>query len=352
MQGMRFLRFSALLGLCAMTVALSAAAQSSATLVIPTKLVAGEPATLAVLDAEGRLVPGAKVEFSGGVELTTDETGRAVFTAPAQPGVITIRLAGAAFTTTVVLAADHPADELILDDVPGLVAVGNRFRVGGVGFRGEADGNAAHIGEQAAVVLASSPMELQLTPGPGAQPGQAKFRVEVGGQRTEPVSLTVVALEMSADKPSLAPKEKGKLTVRALGSYMRLELEVRNATPEIVRLRKGDVQRLLTSGGAENTATLNLEGRSAGEFSIAVRLVPRPAGLPDTDSALRHLLQAVRFAPNDDVRKRISRQVHRLERHPQDAPRVRNELERILSENSAGPFGRAVEAAWKALLKR
>jgi len=331
----------------------SAAADSGATLVIPTRLVAGMPATLAALDAEGRLLPGAKVEFSGGMELTTDETGRATFTAPEQPGVITIRLTGdAPHTTTVVLPADHPPDELILDDVPGLVTLGTRFRVGGYGFRGEADANSVHLGNGAAVILAASPMELLLTPGPGAEPGGAELRVEAGGRRTEPVSLTLVKLELSADKASLAPKEKGKLTVRVLGAYTRLELEARNATPEVVRMRKGNVQRLLTSGGESNTATLELEGRNAGNFSISVRLVPRPAGLPDTDSALRHLLQAVRLAPNDDLRQRLGRQAHRLERHPQDAPRVRNELERILSAHSAGEFGRAVEAAWKALLKR
>ena len=80
-------------------------------------------------------------------------------------------------------------------------------------------------------------------------------------------STTVVRLEVSADKPQLAPKEKGLLTVRAHGTLTRVELEARNLTPEIVRLRDGVVQRVTTKGGVENTATLRLEGRARGEYS-------------------------------------------------------------------------------------
>ncbi len=330
-----------------------AAQGTPATLVLPNQLAAGQPATLAVLDAEGRLVPGANVEFAGGVTFTTDATGRAVFTAPAERGVMTARLpGGAAANSTVLPASDHPENELVIDRVPGMVAVNDRFSVGGFGFRGEADANRALLGEQAAVVLAASPLELILIANPGTAPGATQLQLQVGERQTEAVSLTLVGFELTAEREQLAPKEKGNLTIRVLGTWQRLELEARNLTPEVVKLKNGNVQRVLSSGGNDNLATLALEGRRAGAYSISVWLVPRPSGLPDTETALRHLLQAVRLAPNEDLRERITRQIHRLERHPQDVGKVRLELERILGEDPSGPFGTAVEAAWKALLKR
>lgn len=322
------------------------------TVVLPSKLVAGERATLAVVDAQGKLASGVAVDM-GGVTLVTDETGRATFNAPKQPGVVTAMLpGGTSATSTVVLPGEHPSDELVVDDAPGMVALGSRFRVGGYGFRGEADANAVTIGTHPAIVLAASPMELLVTPGPASQPGLAEMRIDVAGRTTGSFQVTLVGIEMTADRPQLAPKEKARLTVRALGTWQKIELEARNLTPEIVKLRGGDVQRIKTRGGAENVATLRLEGRRHGDFSISVRLMPRPVGLPDTDAALRHLMRALPLAPDDVLRERIQRQVHRLERHAQDVARVRNELERILGEGTEGEFGRAVEAAWKALLKR
>ncbi len=331
----------------------AAVAGAGHTIVIPSKLAAGQRATLAVVDGEGKLAAGVTVEFSGGMALTTDATGRASFTAPEQAGVVTVRLSdGSSATSSVLRAGDHPGDELILDDVPTMVATGGRFSVSGYGFRGDADENVVLVGNHPAIVLAASPMELLLTPNPAAEPGPAEFRIETGEGKAVTFSTTVVRLELSAEKEQLAPKEKGKLTVRARGTLQRVEIEARNLTPEIVRLRNGVMQRVTTQGGGENTATLRLQGRARGEFSIAVRLMPRPAGLPDTEVALRSLIRAIPFSPNDEMRERILRQVHRLERHPQDVRRVRDELERMLSESSAGDFGRYVEAAWKALLKR
>src|SRR5580704_15781782 len=69
-------------------------------IVLPPKLVAGQPGTLAVLDADGRLAPDVTVELGpqqntsqGKVQrVTTDITGRAFFTAPPQGGVIFARV--------------------------------------------------------------------------------------------------------------------------------------------------------------------------------------------------------------------------------------------------------------------
>src|SRR5436309_8206974 len=64
------------------------AASGARILLLPRRIVSGERATLAVLDVNGRLTPSVTVNFSNGDRLTTDATGRALFVAPLNPGVI------------------------------------------------------------------------------------------------------------------------------------------------------------------------------------------------------------------------------------------------------------------------
>jgi hypothetical protein len=66
--------------------------ETGATIILPQKLVAGQPATLAVLTAEGKLAPGVPVEFSGGQRVTTDDSGRASFAAPDEAGVLLVQV--------------------------------------------------------------------------------------------------------------------------------------------------------------------------------------------------------------------------------------------------------------------
>ena len=63
-------------------------ASSARILLLPKRIVSGETATLAVLDMNGRLTPGVAVNFSDGDHLVTNATGRALFVAPLNPGVI------------------------------------------------------------------------------------------------------------------------------------------------------------------------------------------------------------------------------------------------------------------------
>src|SRR5260370_25201295 len=55
---------------------------------LPKRIISGETATLAVLDVNGRLTPGVTVNFSNGDHLVTNATGRDLFVAPLNPGVI------------------------------------------------------------------------------------------------------------------------------------------------------------------------------------------------------------------------------------------------------------------------
>src|SRR5207244_11236857 len=63
-------------------------ASGARVLLLPRRIVSGERATLAVRDVNGRLTPGVTVNFSNGDRLTTDATGRALFVAPLNTGMI------------------------------------------------------------------------------------------------------------------------------------------------------------------------------------------------------------------------------------------------------------------------
>jgi len=343
---------------CALAMSAGAAAQApqprtAATIVLPPRVVAGQQATLAVLDTQGALLPGAEVEFEGGQRVTTDATGRATFTVPEQAGVLLALAAGGKVkaSTRVILTPATLPDGVQVADVPQVISLHEPFSVAGTGFRGEADAARVWLREQPALVLAASPASLVIQAAPSTAPGTAQLVIEVGGRSPGPQTVTLVALEVAAEKQQLAPKAKAKLTVHVRGSEQRLEVEFRNLTPEIVKMEDSDVLRRTTRGGVENSAEVQLEGRRDGEFSVSVRLIPLALGLPDTEAARQKLVAARKLAPVG-WHYRVSSVIDRLERNPQDVLKARDELEKMLAEKPTGEFGRLLEAAWLILLKR
>src|ERR1700691_571198 len=57
-------------------------------IVLPPRLLANAPATLAILGADGHLAPGVPVDIGNGQRVVTDATGRASFTAPSDGAFI------------------------------------------------------------------------------------------------------------------------------------------------------------------------------------------------------------------------------------------------------------------------
>ncbi len=323
-----------------------------AAIVLPQRLVAGQRATLAVLDAAGRLAEGAEVEFSGGERVTSDATGRATFTAPGEAGVLLARLLGRGVSTssTVVAPQPNPPDGVQVFDYPRVISVSDRFAVDGVGFRGEADANHATLADQPALVLAASPVALVLLPGRRATVGPTQLLIEVGGRSPGPLPVTLVSLELTAPTKQLAQGEEGKLTVLVHGTSQRLVIEARNLMPDVIELPRGNVQRVTSSGGPPNVAEIELQGVRVGDFSLSVRLVPGAVGLPDVEAARQKLLAARRLA-TPDWQDRVDRVIRRIERDPHEFAKTRDELEKMLAEKPEGEFGRLLEAAWRELLK-
>ena len=259
------------------------AASGARILLLPRKIVAGERSTLAVLDVHGRLTPGVTVVFSNGDKVTTDTTGRALFVAPLNPGVIFASLEGRAgrVTSVILSLVEVPSgsQEVIL--APRAATVSDRFEIAGHGFCGDADANKVSIGGVPGLVLASSPAYLAVLPPTDMDPGPARVEVSCGTRKAAAFTVVFVSLELDASGAALAPGEHRELKVRVRGSTAKINLEARNLAPDVAALQGGTTVRAASSGGADNVARFALLGKQHGSFLISIRLVaplvtPRP----------------------------------------------------------------------------
>ncbi len=252
------------------------AASGARILLLPRRIVSGERATLAVLDVNGRLTPGVTVIFSNGDRLTTDVTGRALFVAPLNPGVIFASIAGRSgrVATAILMPSEAASASIEVSSTPRVASLADRFEIFGKSFCGDADANQVMIAGQSAIVLASSPAALVVVPPPELQPGSAAVEVSCAKRQAAPFSVTLVGLELEADSSPLKPDEHRALTVRVRGTPSKIALEARNLAPKIAELSGGNPVRASSIGGAENFAKFEVVGRKNGSFLISIRLVP------------------------------------------------------------------------------
>ncbi len=258
------------------------------TIILPQKMVAGAPATLAALDSAGRLLPNVVVELSGGRKVTTDATGRALFVAPAEAGRLTAKVLGQEITasSTVVLPAnlsaqadaEGPSAILQLASFPHVLAIRDRFTIEGRGFRGIADVNHVYLADQPCLVVAASPISLVVLPGPHVPVGETSLRVSVAGYDTGQIPVSAVLLEFSGPPDAPDAGTQGKIILRVLGATEPLAVEVRNGSPAIIQFPGGSVQRLATSGGDENIAPVELKFLAPGNYTLTARLIPANSG--------------------------------------------------------------------------
>ncbi len=244
-------------------------------LLLPRTIISGERATLAVLDANGRLTPRAPVVFSNGDRLLTDATGRALFVAPLNPGVIRGSLAGREghIPVTILSPEETAATAIQVTSVPKIASLADRFEITGRGFCGEADANQITISGDAAFVLASSPTSLVVLPPPDLEPGRASVDISCAKRYGPPLEIVFVTLTLEADSSPLAPGVHRQLTVRVRGTRDKVTLEANNLAPEIAELTGGNPLRFSSSGGGENVAHFEVVGRKRGSFMISIRLL-------------------------------------------------------------------------------
>ncbi len=94
--------------------------------------------------------------------------------------------------------------------------------------------------------------------------------------------VTGVLLDFSGPAEAPTAGGEGKLILRVHGTTEPLAVEVRNASPEIVQLLHGNLQRLGTSGGEQNIAPVELKFLASGNYVVTARLAssdpPTPHG--------------------------------------------------------------------------
>jgi hypothetical protein len=253
-------------------------------IILPPQVIAREQATLAVIDGTGRLLPGVVVELSGEQKITTDATGRAVFIAPSTSGRLVARIPGTEISASSVAvgnersapstgsAEGNPVVKITW--YPHVMAVHDRFAIAGKGFRSAAGLNQVFLADRQCLVIAASSVSLVVLPGPHIPVGTTILSVNVDGRETVSVPVTAVMLDVNGPLEAPNAGAPGKLIIRVHGTTEPVPVEVRNASTQIIQLLHGNIQSLVTSGGEENIAPVEVKFLAPGDYTITARLVP------------------------------------------------------------------------------
>jgi hypothetical protein len=310
-------------------------------IVLPPRLVAGEPATLAVLGVDGRLAQGIAVDLGKGQRVKTDKTGRAFFTVPTDVPVLIAAASGDSAAALIDAPLTNASEQGA--SVAPVVSQVDRFFVCGGGFRGDVDANRVSINGERAFVLASSPECIVVLASPRALPGPAKLAIEVAGAQWSAVT-TLASLHFDPPLPPLVPAKRSKLALHVQGTDQALRVWVENQTPGVLRFLRGDRQEVLTSGGAQNSAEIEVQAIATGDFSFHGRIL----ATPDAGIARRYFTAAESLAPKD-LQRVVKNLADRLTHHPGDTQKVWRETEAILSTTMAGDFRTLMDSAAAAL---
>jgi hypothetical protein len=326
-------------------------------IILPPVAVAGAQGTLAVLDSQGRLLQESTVDLSGGQKVKTDATGRALFVAPDKPGTLTAKVSGLPVTaSTPVVASDAIAEGASqgvpqtakVRSYPHVLAMHDRFTVEGSGFRGMADLNRVFLGDKQCLVLAASPHALVILPGPSVPVGAVDLRIRVDEREVGQLPVATVLLEINGPAEAVSAGGAGKLTLRAYGTTQRLAVEVRNGSPEVVQMAKGNVQRLDTSGGEPNIAPIDVKFVTAGNYLVSARFISAEADQPDLEQARKRLIEARQIATGNWA-ARIDLVLLKLDSAPQDLEQIRAELKSMLDDKPPAPLASLLDSARREL---
>jgi hypothetical protein len=160
--------------------------------------------------------------------------------------------------------------------------------------------------------------------------------------------VSTVLLEFSGPTDAVDAGSTGNLTLNVHGTTEPLLVEVRNGSPTVIELSKGNTQRLKTSGGEENSAPVEVKFVTGGNYYVTARLLREAAGPPDLASAKKRLAEARKIA-SGDWPARIDRVLLKIDQAPQDLPQIRAELKSLLDEKPGAQLALLLDSAWREL---
>jgi hypothetical protein len=123
-------------------------------------------------------------------------------------------------------------------------------------------------------------------------------------------------------------------------------VEVRNGSPDIIQLLRGNSVRVTTSGGERNVAEIDTKFTAPGDYTVTARLIPTGAGLPDLEAA-RQKLVAARALATGNWAARADRLIRLIDRAPQDISQIRAQLQQMINDKPPGEFAMLLESAWQ-----
>jgi len=323
----------------------------AAEIVMPSQIVAGEPATLAVLDATGHLSAHADVTLSSGAQIQTNALGRVQFAAPAMPGTLFARLTSNSSVVAVSIVLEHavPVAKRI-DWAPEFISIPDRFEILGVGFHGDAGGNDVKFRQDPVFVLASSPVSLVLLLKADSTPGAGEL---VAGDNFigAPTILIAMAVELDVDGQGLVAGAKSNLRLRVRGTEQGQDLQVENLAPAVLKFAHGKVALARTSGGEDNSAHIEVEAIRGGDFSFHVRILQNDGSSAD-NLAARQFLVAARQLASPSLAHRLDPIVSKLEHPDRDAQPVLKQIDKLAQETNNEQIHVLFTAARNALMGR
>lgn len=303
-------------------------------------------------------MPSIAVELSGGQKVTTDVTGRAMFKAPDRIGVLVAKTAGQQIIASSIVVAVEDSSRhaapggsqggVNVASYPHVLAVHDRFTLEGSGFRGAADLNHVYLADDPCLVLAASPVSLVGLPGPRVPVGDVKLHVMVGGIDAGQFPVSAVLLDFTGPAEAVNAGSTGKLILHAHGTTEPLLVEVRNGSPGVIQLSKGNVQRVKTSGGEQNITPVEVQFVTGGNYLVSARLISADASLPDLESARKRLTEARKIA-SGGWSARIDRVLLKIDQAPPDLPQIRAELKSMLDDKPAAPLASLLDSARREL---
>ena len=113
-------------------------------------------------------------------------------------------------------------------------------------------------------------------------------------------------------------------------------------------LVRGNVQRVMTSGGESNAARIELQGVTPGDYSVSAHIVSGTAMLTGVETARQRLLAAMQFADGKWLAA-LTGVVEYMDRDPQNVAQIRRHIERLMRDRPQGELADLLKLAWQAL---